>query len=103
MPESGIGIEFENLARGRGTATTDVTAPPKFGRVSTPIIAEMVTRFELPESGQVLSFPMTAGEIAAADAESERLVVSRVFAGMPHQSGGASYELSESGILIAIP
>lgn len=67
------------------------------------IAAERVKVFELAESGMVIEFPMTAAEIAAEDAERERLAAVRAARSAEPEERLEKIELAESGEVYEFP
>lgn len=69
-----------------------------------PAMAEQrVKIFELAESGQTIEFSMTPEEIAAEDAENERLAELREAKLKMPQKCVEGFELAESGAIIEFP
>ena len=57
--------------------------------------------FEMGESGQTVSFPMTFEEIAAVDAENERRVKNKVLNSQKTASRIQTVEMGESGQMVS--
>jgi hypothetical protein len=62
-----------------------------------------VKTFEMPESGQTISFPMTEEEIAAEDAEIARQKATKLARKKKPQERVKTFEMPESGQIIKFP
>jgi hypothetical protein len=64
------------------------------------MVEKRVETFEMPESGQTISFPMTEEEIAAEDAEIARRKAAYLTRKIKPQERVKTFELPESGQII---
>jgi hypothetical protein len=72
--------------------------------IISPVMAEnRVIAFEMGESGQMVSFPLTADEIVAEDAEIARLKAAQNIRVPKSESDFVIFELAESGETIEFP
>lgn len=71
--------------------------------VTSVVAAERVKVYELAESGIIIEFPMTAEEIAAADAEKARLDSARNSRVTKPEERLHVFEMAESGQTISFP
>jgi hypothetical protein len=67
------------------------------------VAGERLKVFELAESGQTIEFPMTAGEIAAKDAEESRLNAIRADNAKKPRGKMIIFEMGEGGQIVTFP
>ena len=86
--------------------TTDnkmMTGYEKRKKTTTVTPEKRLVTFEIGESGRLISFPMTATDIAAEDARRARMAALHIARTVLPKPKVVTYELAESGMYITFP